>query len=178
MKNLSTRQLVIDAMLCAVCAVLGYLSLDMTSIKITFESLPIFLGALLFGPVDGAAIGAVGTLIYQILRYGFSATTFLWMFPYILSGFIMGFYAKKRGFRLGKVELIVLVVLNELLITGLNTGVIYLDSVIYGYYYKGIILASLAIRLVTSIFKAVLFAVALPYIIGAVRRAVGTEAKQ
>jgi uncharacterized membrane protein len=52
-----TKQLVINAMLAAMCAALGALALDMTSIKVTFESLPILLGALLFGPVSGAAIG-------------------------------------------------------------------------------------------------------------------------
>ena len=76
-KHFTVYQLVIDAMLIAVCAVLGYLAIDLTSIKITFESLPILIAALLFGPVDGITVGAFGTLIYQYLRYGFTATTAL-----------------------------------------------------------------------------------------------------
>ena len=56
-------------MLCAMCAVLGYVALDLGSIKLTFESLPVLLGALLFGPVDGMFIGGIGTLLYQLVRY-------------------------------------------------------------------------------------------------------------
>ena len=41
---MKTKQLTLDAMLAAMCAVLGYVALDMGNIKITFESLPILLG--------------------------------------------------------------------------------------------------------------------------------------
>ena len=70
--HFKTKQLTLDAMLAAMCAVLGYLSLDFGNLKITFESLPILLGAMLFGPADGFLIGTVGTFIYQLLRYGVS----------------------------------------------------------------------------------------------------------
>ena len=163
-------QLVIDAMLCAVCAVLGYLAIDLTSIKITFESLPILIAALLFGPVDGIAVGAIGTLIYQLLRYGFTATTFLWMLPYIVCGFIVGFYAKKQKFKIPAKELTVLVVLAELTVTLLNTLVIYIDSNIYGWYYPTLITGSLVIRLVVCIAKAVVFSAVLFPLIRALRR--------
>lgn len=173
MKN-TTRftilQLVTDAMLCAVCAILGYVSLDLTSIKITFESLPILLAALMFGPVDGAMVGAVGTLIYQLLRYGFSATTFLWMLPYIICGFIVGFYAKKHNFSLSRRQVLVLVILNELLITILNTGVIYVDSKLYGYYSLALITGSLAVRFAVCIVKAVIFGFILHPLITALRK--------
>ena len=56
---MKTKQLTLDAMLAAMCAVLGYVALDMGNIKITFESLPILLGAMLFGPVDGMLIGGI-----------------------------------------------------------------------------------------------------------------------
>ena len=57
---MKTKQLTLDAMLAAMCAVLGYVALDMGSIKITFESLPILLGAMLFGPVDACSSAASG----------------------------------------------------------------------------------------------------------------------
>ena len=58
-KKITTLQLSIDAMLCAICAVLGYLAIDLTSIKVTFEELPILVAALVFGPVDGVMVGAI-----------------------------------------------------------------------------------------------------------------------
>ncbi|MBO4506082.1 MAG: folate family ECF transporter S component [Lachnospiraceae bacterium] len=169
-RHFTVIQLVTDAMLCAICAVLGYLAIDLTSIKITFESLPILIAALLFGPVDGITVGAVGTLIYQYLRYGFTATTFLWMLPYIVLGFIAGFYAKKKNFRINATELGVLTVICELVVTLLNTLVILIDSKIYGWYYPTLITGSLVIRLIVCIAKAIVFGVILYPLLTAIRR--------
>lgn len=148
-------------MMSAMCAVLGYISIDLTAIKITFETLPILLAAYMFGPIGGTAVGAVGTLIYQILKYGFTATTLLWMFPYILIGFIGGMYSKKHGFSMKPRETVILTVVLELLVTVLNTGVIFVDSKLYGYYSPTLITGSLLIRLVICVVKAVLFGLAL-----------------
>lgn len=169
---MKTKQLSIDAMLSAMCAALGYLAIDIGNLKITFESLPILLGALLLGPLDGVAIGGIGTLVYQLLRYGVSATTLLWMLPYVLCGLIVGLYAKKRDFNMTRKRLTVLVFLNELLITVLNTGVLYLDSIIYGYYSSVYIFGTLLPRLIICVAKSVAFAIILPTLINAARRIV------
>jgi len=173
--KINTRQLAFDAMLAAMCAVLGYISLDMGNMKITFESLPILLGALLFGPVDGFLIGLVGTGIYQILRYGVTATTVLWMLPYMVCGLLVGLYAKKRDFELTGIQVMLIVIANELLITILNTGVMYIDSKIYGYYSFAYIFGSTIIRLVICVVKATAFALILPVLVKAVRKALGEK---
>ena len=59
---MKTRQLALDAILAAMCAVLGAVSIDLGNLKISFESLPVLLGALLFGPLDALAVGGVGNL--------------------------------------------------------------------------------------------------------------------
>jgi hypothetical protein len=41
------------------CAVLGYISLDLGCIKITFESLPVLVAAMLFGSADGMLVGGL-----------------------------------------------------------------------------------------------------------------------
>jgi len=166
---MKTRQLSIDAMLSAMCAVLGYLAIDIGNLKITFESLPILLGALLFGPLDGVVIGGIGTLVYQLLRYGVSATTLLWILPYVLCGLIAGLYSKKRDFNMTGKQLTVMVILNELLITALNTGVLYVDSIIYGYYSSVYIFGTLLPRLIICVAKSVAFALILPTLIKATR---------
>ena len=66
MKN-STAQIAINAMLAALCAVLGYFSLDFVNLKITFESFPVLLAGMMYGPVNGAMVGLTGTFIYQLL---------------------------------------------------------------------------------------------------------------
>lgn len=157
-------------MLAAMCAVLGYLALDLGNIKITFESVPILMGALLFGPMDGALIGGIGTLVYQLLRYGVSATTVLWIAPYVLCGLLVGFFAKRRGFSLTARQTLVLIVLNELLITALNTGVMYVDSKIYGYYSFPYIFGTLAIRIVVCVVKAAAYGVVMPSLLRSISR--------
>lgn len=66
----TARRLAADAMFAAMVTVLGLVSISTGNLKITVEALPVFLGALLLGPVDGLAIGGVGTLLYQLLRFG------------------------------------------------------------------------------------------------------------
>ncbi len=176
METGKTKQLALDAMLAAMCAVLGYLSLDFISLKITFESLPVLLGALLLGPVNGCAIGLIGTLVYQLLRYGVTLTTPLWILPYAVCGFAVGLCAKRKGFELSQGQMTALVVLNELLITLLNTGVMYIDSLLYHYYFPGFITGSLALRLVICIGKAVAFAFLLPVVLKPARAALSQNA--
>ena len=72
-RSFTTRQMALDAVLAAVCAVLGYYGPDLGNMKITFEGLPVILAALLCSPLDGAAVGGIGTLLYQLLRYGVTA---------------------------------------------------------------------------------------------------------
>ncbi|MCI8608939.1 MAG: ECF transporter S component [Firmicutes bacterium] len=163
-----TKELAINSMMAAMCAVLGYVALDMGSLKVTFESLPILLSALLFGPASGMVVGGMGTLIYQLLRYGVSATTALWMLPYIVCGLIVGWYAKRHDFTLTNMQIMGIVIINELLITILNTGVIYVDSKIYGYYTAALIVGSLVPRLLICVGKAVAFGLVLPGVIRAV----------
>ena len=73
-----------DAILTAMCVVLGLVSLDFGNLKITFEDLPILLGAALFGPWDGMIIGVLGTSIYQMLRFGADPTLPLWVIPLMI----------------------------------------------------------------------------------------------
>ncbi len=171
MNNERTRRLALTGMLAALCAVLGYVSLDLGNLKFTFESLPILLGALLFGPLDGFAVGAVGTLIYQLLRYGISATTLLWIAPYALCGLLAGLWARARSFCMGRAAVLALVISNELLITLLNTGVMYLDSKIYGYYSFAYIFGSFFLRIGICVVKAAAFGVLLPVLLPPLRRA-------
>lgn len=173
--KITTKQLVTDAMLAAMCAVLGYVALDMGNIKITFESLPILLGALMFGPLDGLLIGFVGTGIYQLIKYGIDVTTLLWMLPYMLFGFLVGLYAKKRDFKLSIGQIILIVTLGELLIFVLNTGVMYIDSKIKGYYSQPYVFGNTFLRFIVCVVKSAVFPFLLRPLISAVKRVTGEK---
>lgn len=170
MNILGTKRLTTDAVMMAFCAVLGYISLDLGSIKLTFESLPVLLGALLFGPLDGFLIGGMGTLIYQLLRYGIAATTLLWILPYALCGLIVGFYSRTHNFRLTPKEIIKVTIASELFITALNTFSLFVDSHLYGYYTPLFILGPLPLRLIICIVKAAAFGLLLPTLTQSIRK--------
>lgn len=163
------RKLALDAMLGAMCAVLGYLAIDTGNMKITFESFPILLGALLLGPADGFAVGLVGTAAYQLLRYGVSVTTPLWIAPYVMVGWAVGYAAEKRRRSLRPGELAAWVTGAEVFITLFNTLTIYIDSRLFGYYFPGFVTGSLAIRGVVCGGKCVAFSLLLPPILRGVK---------
>ena len=164
-----TRQLAFDAMLAAMCAVLGALSIDLGNLKITFEGFPVILGALLFGPLDGMAIGGIGTLVYQLLRYGVSVTTPLWILPYLLAGLLVGVLAK-GGPALSLKRLAAAVFASNLMIFLLNTLVLFLDSKIYGYYSAVYIFGSFFPRLLLCLGKAAAYTAVLPELLRVSRR--------
>ncbi len=168
---MNTKRLAMDAVLASMCAVLGGVALDFGRLKITFESLPLLVGALLFGPLDGLLIGGVGTFLYQILRYGPSVTTFLWMLPYLVCGLLAGWYAGKKGFALSRRQTAGLLVICQLLITLLNTFALYVDSRLFDYYTPAFILGPLVPRLLLAVAEAAAFASIMPALLKAARRA-------
>lgn len=173
-----TKRLATVGMLSAMCAVLGYISIDLGNLKFTFESFPVLIAALIGGPLDGFFVGALGTLIYQLLRYGVSITTLLWISPYALCGVLVGCYAMSKNFSLSRKQLTAVIILNELLISVINTGVLYIDSVVYGYYNPVYIFGSIVPRFVVCIAKAAVFAAVMPAVLQAVRRALHSSASQ
>ena len=169
---MKTKQITLNAVLAAMCAVLGAISLDFGNLKISFEGLPVMIGALLFGPVDGFLIGGIGTLIYQVLRYGFEVTTLLWVLPYALCGIIMGAYAKKRGFNLTKKQMAFIVSLGCVLIFLINTGSLYVYSKVYQLNTLAFLLGPLPFRIIVCIINALGYSAVMPILIKAVRKAV------
>lgn len=167
---MKTRQLTMDAVLAAMCAALGSISIDLGNLKFSFESLPVIIGALLFGPVDGVFIGGIGTFMYQFLRYGLTVTTPLWILPYVLCGLVVGLYARKRGFHLDVSQLAFIITLASLLIFVLNTGVLYIDSKVYGYYSFVYIFGTIVPRTLICFAKAAVFTAIMPALLKAAGR--------
>lgn len=165
--------LAINAMLSAMCFCLASLAVSTNNFKITFESFPVILGALLGGPISGMLIGGTGTFIYQMLRYGFTLTTPLWILPFVVAGGIAGAFATSKKYSLSRRETMFIAILSELVITGLNTLAIYVDSHIYGYYYPAIITGMIVFRTVISLLKGLVFGSLLPIIIRQVKKILG-----
>ena len=93
--KLDTRSLVTIALLVAMEVVLSrFLSINAWNIKIGFSFLPIVIGAMLYGPIGGALIAAlgdfIGAILFPIGAYfpGFTLTAFL-------TGFVFGLFLYK-----------------------------------------------------------------------------------
>ena len=159
------RRLAVDAMLAAMCMVLASIALQLGgNFKVTFESVPVHIGALLFGPADGMLIGGIGTFLYQVLwsGYGITLTTALWILPYVVCGFIVGAYSRSKDRQLSRKQLTFIMVVSELAITLLNTLALYVDSRLYGYYSAVFVFGTLAVRLALCVGKAIVYGAVLP----------------
>ena len=169
---MNTRRLAVNALLAAMCTVLSALALNTGSVKISFEDLPVLVGALLFGPLDGLAVGGIGTLLFQLTLspYGVTLTTPLWILPYALCGLLAGWYARKRDFTMKPRQTVFIVFAMCILTFLLNTFALFVDSKIYGYYFPGFITANLLLRSGICLVKAAAFTAVLPTLMRAVRR--------
>ena len=163
MKN-KTRCIALCAMLAAMFECLSLLSINLGSMKITLDFLPIIIAAMLFGPVEGAIVGLAGSFLNQLLTYGLSITTILWILPAGVRGLLVGIYAKEHSFSLTQKQMIFILILSALIVTALNTGVMYLDSIIIGYPFAATLI-TVVLRIVNGILTAILFAFILPPII-------------
>ncbi len=159
---MSVRKLSTCAMLIAMYIVLSLLSLNLGNMKLTFDGLPIIIGALLFGPVEGALIGFLGSFTNQMLTFGFTPTTILWVLPAAVRGVIVGAYAMRRGFELDAKRLVGVVILSALVVTVLNTVVLYIDSKIYGYYSFVFVFGAVLPRIAAGVLTSLAYCAVLP----------------
>ena len=176
MKITKTKRLALDAMLAAMFVVLSLFSINLPVMKITLDSLPILIGAALLGPLDGLAVGLIGSFLNQMITYGFSATTVLWILPAGLRGLLVGLYAKHHGFSMNTAQCVFITVSTALLVTALNTLFLYVDSWVYSYSYVAA-LPTLLLRIAAGVITAVLFSLLLPPLLGTLRRLFFSDTK-
>ena len=170
--SMSTRKLVVIAMLVAVYVVLNTIgTIRLGWINISVSALPIIIGALVYGPGGGLMVGLVGAFLGQLMTYGVTATTVLWIIPPAVRGLLIGVYAKRHGYELSRGQLIGTLIVTSIVVTILNTGAIYLDSIIYGYYSYAYVFGKVIIRLVSGVITAVVMAFITPPVIEMLRRA-------
>ena len=169
--SMTTRKLVVIALLTAVYVVLSIVgTLNLWWIRISVDSLPIILGALLYGPAGGLLVGLLGSFMNQLLTYGVTATTLLWVLPAAVRGLLIGLYAKHCGYALSRAQTVGVLAVTALIVTALNTGAMYLDSVIYGYYSYLYVFGGLVIRVISGVATAVVMAFVAPPVIDLLKR--------
>ncbi len=166
---MNARRLTTNAVGIALFILLSYLSVELVVFKLSFASFPIIVVSLLFGCVDGMAVGGVGEFIHQLLTYGLTPTTVLWVLPALVRGLIVGLYAQRHGFALSLKQTAVIVLVSSLVVTALNTVVWYADAAIVGYPIE-FTFASIVLRFVNSIVTAAILTAVSPQAVNLIRK--------
>lgn len=157
-----TRKLTLSAILIALYTVLSLFSIDLRFIKISLSGLSSIIGGLVLGPECGLAIGGLGAFMEQLLKYGISATTIIWIIPPAVRGLMVGYYSMKKSFSLSIKEEGFITILSGIVLTVLNTVSMYLDSRIYGYYSFPTVFGMFFIRLLTGVITSFIYLLILP----------------
>ena len=169
--TMSTRKLVTIAMLTAVYVVLNFAgTVRLGWINISVASLPVIVGAMLYGPLGGLLVGLLGAFMGQLLTYGVTVTTILWILPQAARGLLVGMYAKHCGYSFNRSQLTAALIGTALVVTALNTGAMYIDSVIFGYYSYAYVFGGLVVRVISGAATAVLMVFVAPPVVGMLDR--------
>lgn len=172
---MSTRKMVTIAMLTAVYVVLNFAgTVRLGWINISVASLPVIVGAMLYGPLGGLLVGLLGAFMGQLLTYGVTATTILWILPQAARGLLVGLYAKHCGYSFSRGQLTAALIGTALVVTALNTGAMYIDSVIYNYYSYAYVFGGLVVRIISGAATAVLMVFVAPPVVNLLNRSLDT----
>lgn len=164
-----TKRIALDGVLAAVYFALSYLVINTGSLKFTFTSLAIVVAALLFGPLDACAVALMGEFLYQVVIFGVTATTPIWMIPPIIHALALGLCAlavrRERPLYDRPVLCYAACIGSGLVNTVCNTLALYADSKIMGYYKYEIVFGVALVRALVGMVTAVVVAsVALPLV--------------
>lgn len=179
-KKFTAKRLAINGLLTAMFFALSLFSVEVAGIKITFDSLPVIIAAMLFGPVDAFLVGFIGAFLEQMMRYGFTATTLLWVIPPAVRGLTVGLAAmlfrsaismdtildRKKPYAYFTACLVAAMVTSCL-----NTLVYYIDAKLYGYYNHALIFGIFGVRILSGLIAAAITAIVAIPIIAALDKA-------
>ena len=170
-ERFTTKKVVMIAMLTAVYVILCLVgTIRLWWMNISVATLPLILAALLFGPVGGLFVGLLGSFLEQLLTYGLMATTVLLLVPNTVRGLLLGIYFKKKNYHPSRVQLIGALTVAALITTALNTLVMYLDSVVQGYYSYAYVFGGVVTRVLAGVVTAVVMAFVAPPVVGLLER--------
>lgn len=159
---MQTKKLVLNALFIAMYVILSYVSLNLGNMVVTFSGLPIIVGAMLFGPAAGLEIGLIGSFLDQMLKYGLTVTTVVWILPAGVRGLMVGAYASRKNYKLSTVQMTFIIIVSAFVVTALNTAAMYIDSKLFGYYSWAYVFGALLFRFVSAVLTSVVYLLVIP----------------
>ncbi len=164
----TAKRISLDAIMVALFVGLSFFSPIIAGVKVTIEDLPVVMCAIIFGPADAAIVGFLGEFINQMMTYGFTPTTLLWIAPALFRGLFVGFCVramKKRHtteelFKTKRVFLVYAIcAISGIIASVVNTFAYYVDSTMYGYYNYALVFGVFWIRIVVGILASTVMAI-------------------
>lgn len=140
---------------------LSFASVNLQFIKISMSGIPLIFISVVYGPLEGALLGLVGEFLCQLMTYGITPTTALWVLPAVVRGLIVGFMFKQKDVREHPILWILTIIVSCLAVTIINTFVIYLDAKIFEYPSQ-LTTITILIRFAGSIGSAIIYAIVVP----------------
>ena len=155
-KTVNVRRFALDARLVAMFLVVAISRLTgrVGAFKFTFTCLPTILCAFAFGPVDAMIVGTLGAFLEQLLTYGITPTTALWVLPATVRGLIVGMAMlalRKVSEKKRNVLFLASCTISGVVVSLLNTFALYVDSTMFGYYTDYLIYGALTVRILSGI---------------------------
>lgn len=165
------NKLCLAAVLSALYICLGFISIPLGNLKITVEGFPIILAGFILGPTYGVMVGFTGPFLYQLMNYGFTPTTLLWILPHMITGLFCGAFGifsesleiitdghcSEKEHNKAVLDLVCFIIIVCWLSTFFNSVAIYFDSKMFGYYQEGMIKATIVIKLIIGAIKGIIY---------------------
>ncbi len=180
-KTESIKFLTLTAVMAALYVGLDFLAVSVSapfggSLKISISALPVIIVAVFAGPLWGASAGFIGALVGQMISYGFTPMTLLWVLPAVVRGLSVGLLFKAFKSSVKPWALITITCISSVLVTVFNTVAKLVDFAVYGAYYPGAPESYIAVmwevpqRLIAGILTAVVISLMLPTVIDGVKK--------
>lgn len=176
----SVKRIAINAVLIAMYFGLSLLSVQLGGIKLTFASLPTIICAMLFGPIDGFLVGFLGAFLEQMIKFGFTATTMLWILPPAIRGLFIGICALllKKHMSVDAIlqtkrpyVYFIACIVSGIIVSTLNTLVFYVDAKMFHYYEYHMIFGVFWIRIASGVASSLLMSIVALPVVAALKRA-------
>ena len=141
-----SKRLALDGMLAAVYFALSWAVIPIGgNLQVRFTSLALVVTALLFGAADACAVAFVGEALYQIVVFGVTVTTPIWLLPPVLHALALGLIAKPL--RDKAIPCFTACLCCGALNSVCNTLALWADAKIYGYYSPAVVFGAMPLRL-------------------------------
>ncbi len=179
-QSIRTRKLVTNAALIALHVVLCQIATIHigNSLRITISGITESVAGLLFGPLSGGLVGLLGSLLDQVIRYGLTVTTVLWIIPAGLKGLLCGWYAKAHAYDLNPLQIYWVLVVTAVIVTSVNTCSMIVDATIFGYKTDATVLAQMGIRYVNGALTSLAYMAVIAPLLRNLRRFPGIREMQ